>query len=426
MKWIKACSGFGLAAALLLTGCTTEKSEPAQKPESQAKPVEHDYATLSIVGIGDVHGHVEQMAQLGGYLNALRGQRNREGGKVLVLDSGDIFQGTLESNLGEGAAMVHAYRALKVKAAALGNHEFDFGPVGPNATPKGKDENPRGALEARAKEASFTFLAANLYKQGADPATDTGPVPIEGVKRSMQVTVVGINVGIIGGMTEEALSMTHADNVRDLQVGPLAPALAREAAALRAKGSQVIVALVHAGGDCKDLKHPDDVTSCNDGEVFKVARALPEHSVDVIVAGHTHSGIAQRVNGVAIIQSFANGHAFGRVDVRFDRTTQKVERVDIKPPQELCLMGLDGKPASDAKCPKGSKYEGRLVLPDPAVRKAVKADIEAAKSKRDEALGVTLAKPINRVLTEESPLGNLAADVLLRAVPRADAAFNNG
>jgi 5'-nucleotidase len=56
-----------------------------------------------------------------------------------------MFQGTLESNLSEGAAVVRAYNAFGYVAAAIGNHEFDYGPVGPDETARTPGEDPRGS-----------------------------------------------------------------------------------------------------------------------------------------------------------------------------------------------------------------------------------------------------------------------------------------
>ena len=90
----------------------------------------------------------------------------------MLVDAGDMFQGTLESNMTEGAAVVRAYNALGYDAVAVGNHEFDFGPVGPAPSPRAPGDDPRGALKARAAEAHFPFLAANLVDDatGAPPA----------------------------------------------------------------------------------------------------------------------------------------------------------------------------------------------------------------------------------------------------------------
>ena len=96
--------------------------------------------TLSMVGTNDLHGGIVAhdgrggLALFAGYVNNLRAARARDGGAVVLIDAGDMFQGTLESNLTEGTAVIQAYNALGYSAAAIGNHDFDFGPVGPDVT----------------------------------------------------------------------------------------------------------------------------------------------------------------------------------------------------------------------------------------------------------------------------------------------------
>src|SRR6266540_1195074 len=83
-----------------------------------------DEVTLSVVGTSDLHGHLAVLPWLSCYVENLRQRRQADGGGVLLLDAGDMFQGTLESNLGEGAPVVAAYNALGYTAVAIGNHEF--------------------------------------------------------------------------------------------------------------------------------------------------------------------------------------------------------------------------------------------------------------------------------------------------------------
>ena len=91
--------------------------------------------TLSIVGTSDLHGAALPETDLGGlpllagYVNNLRAARASDGGAVLLIDSGDTFQGDVESNLSEGALVVDAYNAIGYTAEAIGNHDFDFGSV---------------------------------------------------------------------------------------------------------------------------------------------------------------------------------------------------------------------------------------------------------------------------------------------------------
>ena len=98
-----------------------------------AQLVAPDLVTLSIIGTNDLHGRIFPrngrggLAVLAGYVNNLRAVRKADGGAVLLIDAGDTFQGTAESNLTEGAVVIDAYNALGYAAAAIGNHDFDFG-----------------------------------------------------------------------------------------------------------------------------------------------------------------------------------------------------------------------------------------------------------------------------------------------------------
>src|SRR5262245_47391265 len=124
--------------------------------------------TITVVGTNDLHGGIAPrdgrggLALFAGYLANVRRAREKDGGAVVLVDAGDRFQGTLESNLAEGAPVVAAYDALGYDAVAVGNHDFDYGPVGSASVPRSPADDPFGALAARAAEARFPFLAANI------------------------------------------------------------------------------------------------------------------------------------------------------------------------------------------------------------------------------------------------------------------------
>ena len=282
-----------------------------------------------MLGTNDLHGHLESLPVFGGFVANLRRVRAQDGGAVILVDAGDMFQGTLESNLNEGGAVVRAYAALGYIAVALGNHEFDYGPVGPAASVATGQEHrpdpahdPRGALRARAAEAPFPFLDANLV----EPATGRPPAwtnVVPGVVREVD----GVKLGIVGVTTSGTARTTLAANFSGLTVTPLAPAIAATAADLRRQGATVVIALAHAGGDCHRFDDPTDLRTCDEhDEIFEVARALPAGAVDLIVAGHTHKGVAHRVNGIPIVEAFSNGRAFDRVDLTIDRASGRRRR----------------------------------------------------------------------------------------------------
>jgi 5'-nucleotidase len=382
--------------------------------------------TLSIVGTNDVHGGILErgarggLALLGGYVANLRAARARDGGAVLLIDAGDMFQGTLESNLNEGAVVVSAYNALGYSAAAIGNHEFDFGPIGPRSTPGGPDDDARGALKARASEAKFPFLAANLID------TTTGrTVEWPNVRASVTVDAAGIKVGIVGLLTAETLSTTIASNMHGLGIAPLVPTLVAEATRLRAAGASVVILTAHAGGRCRVLTSPTDLSSCDaNAEIFTIARALPPGLVDAIVAGHTHAGLAQDVNGMPIIESFATGVSFGRIDLQFDRGAGRVTGHHVFGPHDLCSHENSATYRCDPAAP-GAIYEGTAVVADPAIAAILDPAVAVVRDAKARPLGVVLDTPIRRAGAIESPLGNLFADVYRQSVPGADVAINN-
>jgi 5'-nucleotidase len=397
----------------------------------QAQP-EASSVTISIVGTNDLHGGILPregrggLALLSGYVKNLRAVRARDGGAVVLVDGGDMFQGTLESNLMEGAPVVAAYNVLGYAAAAVGNHEFDFGPVGPAPTPTGPADDPRGALKARAAEARYPFLAANLI----DRATGR-PAEWPNVRPSIVVDAAGVKVGIVGVMTFEALRATIAANVAGLDVAPLASTIAAETMRLRARGASIVVVAAHAGGRCSNLQTPVDVSSCDPAsEILGVARALPRGGVDVIVAGHTHAAMAHQIEDTAVIESFAGGRAFGRVDVTVDRGIGKVIEKRIFAPRELCALEDPKTRACDtspipAQSAVPAVYEGSAVVADAAITELLAPALEAVRELKARPIGIFLETPIRRQRSIESPLGNLFTDAIREAVPGAEVSLHN-
>ena len=157
-KWFLGAVLIGLSVSLICASCGGPRPDAnpdhdvdrdVEAPEDEAPDT--GPVTISVVGTNDLHGHIRALPLLAGYLRNLRTARADDGG-VLVVDGGDMFQGTLESNLVEGASVIAGMNALDYTATTVGNHEFDFGPIGPLSTPSGEGDNPRGGLIARASD----------------------------------------------------------------------------------------------------------------------------------------------------------------------------------------------------------------------------------------------------------------------------------
>ena len=405
-----------LAACGPLLACGRASDAPAARPTITAPTRASDPVTLTIIGTSDLHGHVRALPLFASHLAGLRRERSADGGAVLLVDAGDMFQGTLESNLEEGASVVVAYAALGYDAVAIGNHEFDFGPIGPRTTAREPGDDPRGALLSRIAQAPYPFLSTNLRQSDDDLHPPIG-LP------STLVVRAGVQVGIIGVTTEATPHTTIAANFSGLAVAPLAAAISDEARTLRARGAAVVVVAAHAGGRCTEFTAPDDLASCSpDQEIMAVARALAPGSVDVIVAGHTHQAMAHRVAGVAIVQSYARGVAYSRVDLTLDRDTNQLTHAKIHPPRRLCTT-----PEGDPEVGCESLDDQRNpVSPDPSLAAVLAPALARADELRARPLGPRLQAPFFARHRGENPLGNLLTDLMLRARPTADVAILNG
>jgi 5'-nucleotidase len=229
-----------------------------------------------------------------------------------------------------------------------------------------------------------------------------------------------VKVGVIGLANAGTAFLTLPANFAGLRALPLAPPVIAAAKDLRRRGAAIVVVTAHVGGSCKQLGDAADLSSCDgDSEIFQLARALPAGTVDAIVAGHTHAGLAQRVAGVPIIEAYDKGAAFGRVDIDLSRSkTPRILRTTIFPPHPIAK-------ARD-QLDRFDRYEGADVFIAPGVATAIEPALAAARRQRERKLGVVIARPIAPAYAAESPLGNLFADLMRAAHPKADVALTSG
>ncbi|MEO8549604.1 MAG: 5'-nucleotidase C-terminal domain-containing protein [Kofleriaceae bacterium] len=390
-------------------------------PHQRVAPVAKKGArTITIIGTNDLHGALDRLPLFAGYVANLRAARAADAGGVVLVDAGDLFQGTLESNLAEGADVIRAYNELGYAASAIGNHEFDYGPEGPPVIATAPDQDPRGALKARVSEAKFPFLVTNILDEQSGQRIKWPNMPA-----STLIEVAGTEIGILGASTESTPYTTMAQNFAGLKMAiPTAKYVTDEARALRARGAQVVILTMHIGSSCKDNDKPDDLSSCDQNEeLFKVLGDVPKGVIDVVIAGHTHAAIAKRVNGIAVIESYSSGRAFGRVDLRVTET--HVSAVTIKKPEVMCPLDKDQNPQALADC-HPDQYEGHSVVADPSIQKIVVDALAKSEGRRNEKLGVTLAGPITKAYKLESAEGNWFTDLMLAAQPKAEVAMTNG
>lgn len=218
---------------------------------------------LVILHTNDTHSQIEpfpanhpKYANLGGV--ARRAQlideiRSKED-HVLLLDSGDIFQGTPYFNIFHGELEMKLMSAMKYDAATMGNHDFDLG--------------LDGFLNAK-KFASFPFLCANYDFSDTVLKDQTQEWQIFH-KAGLKIGVFGIGVELDGLVPEEKYGQTKY----------LEPISYANETALKLKnfGCDFIICLSHLGYSYSDSSKPSDVKLAKENDY-----------IDLILGGHTHT-----------------------------------------------------------------------------------------------------------------------------------------
>jgi 5'-nucleotidase len=299
-------------------------------------------------------------------------ERDGFGGAVLLLDGGDIMQGTPLSTLTRGSSTVDYYNAAGYDAAAIGNHEFDWGPA---------------VLRERMQQAQFPWLAANILVAGSD----TTPSWIGGT------TILernGVRVGIIGLITEETPQATMAKYVRGLEFGDGAATMNRLVPVMRRAGVDFVIVVAHAGAYCKD-----PTRDC-EGELIDWLERTTERP-DLVVAGHTHVVVRASANDVGIIETGSWGRHYGVVDLERIST----DSVDV---------WIRGTPVP---------WTDR-VTPDSAVA-AIIARAEVEVGPQLTRLVVRTAEEIPRGVGD-NPMGRMIADAQRAATGAQIAIMNTG
>lgn len=253
---------------------------------------------LRIIGLNDFHGALEPRpdgsgrmrggaAAVAGAIARARTECPPPDCHVIILDGGDEFQGTPASNLAFGRPVVDIFNRIGLAAAALGNHEFDWG---------------QDTLRARMRQARYSFLAANVrYADGRD---------VPWISNDTTITRGGLRIGVIGVATRQTATSAKPTLVADLRFVEPAPIVDSIAAQLRVRGAGIVIVVAHAGAFCS----ADGAANC-DGEIVDLARRLTPGRVDAIVSGHTHSLVDAVINGIFVVQARSRGMAIDIVDI---------------------------------------------------------------------------------------------------------------
>jgi 2',3'-cyclic-nucleotide 2'-phosphodiesterase (5'-nucleotidase family) len=208
---------------------------PVSRGEAASLVFSTRFRELTLAATNDLHGGLQGritggptaaelggIARIGGLVDSLR---HANPGGVVLLDVGDLMQGTLVSNTYRGSPVIEAFNLMGYDAAALGNHEFDWG---------------QAVLRDRIAEAHFPVLSANTV------LVDSG-VPPSWIEPSALLERADLRVGVVGLSPPEMPYIVKASHLEGLAFLEPAEPAQREADRLREAGANVVIVAAHIG-----------------------------------------------------------------------------------------------------------------------------------------------------------------------------------
>src|SRR6516164_547965 len=280
---------------------------------SAAAALEPDTVCISILHTTDLHGHIlpttdyDGSADRGGVARCVTQIRRwrRQNPHSILIDVGDVYQGTDVSLRNKGDLMIDLFNHLKYDAWVIGNHEFDWG-----------IEPFTHALQ----KSAMPVLGANTTLRGKPAGSPSDSQhPFAKVKPFIVRHIEGIKVAIVG-ITTPGMSFWLP---REFTVGidfqhPVEP-VRRAIAQAKSEGADAIVLTGHMG--LKPRTGGDDFANT----VMALTSEFPD--IAAFIAGHTHQAIPSRLtNRVLFTQADHFGIHVGRVDLLFDRNSKRLLR----------------------------------------------------------------------------------------------------
>ena len=279
--------------------------------------------SLDIFAINDLHGKLCDSASQPGVDEMTTYLKNAYQSKdhVLILSSGDMWQGSSESNLTKGSIVTEWMNELDFASMTLGNHEYDWG---------------EEFIEKNAELAEFPFLAINVYDRETDEMADY-------CSPSVLVERGGATIGIIGAIGD-CHSSISGDYSKDVyfKVGDELTALVKEEAdRLREAGADFIIYSIHDGYN-RSSSGVGQISDSTLSDYYDIA--LSGGYVDIVFEGHTHSSYVLRDGkGVYHLQNGGDnaGISYAEAVINFANGNSDVRDVRYVKPAEYKYLSDD-------------------------------------------------------------------------------------
>lgn len=341
-----------------------------------------EWQRLVILHTNDIHGHLPgeeawwinpnfppPIGNASGAAAIIKEERKRaeeKGWGFLLLEGGDIFQGTPVGEFSQGRAVIEFMNRLGYDAMAIGNHDLDRGPV---------------FFQDLARQADFPILGANLVDSASGRLPDF-------LKPYVILERVGLRIGILGLTLQTMRGVQTPENMRGLDILPEIPTARQWLDSLRARNVDIVIGLHHTGF-YRDRIIADSVAG-----------------YDVIVGAHSHTGLRQAyespINHTIVVQTYGHLSTVGKLELFLDPQTKQI----VGYQSELRELYTEE------------------VSPDTAEQRLIKKWTDLAEAGFDSVVGLAAVDLRRAGGPKESSLGNLMADAIRETVG-SDVAFQN-
>lgn len=351
---------------------------------------------VTLLETSDIHGHLYPTDYRGpgdkplglAKLSALIRKERSENSALLLLDNGDLLQGTpfMYHYAKYDGTGVHpaakALNALRYDAAVFGNHEFNYG---------------LDLLSRTVRESECPWLSANIVRESDGEPAFGQPYKIFELPEGIRIAVLGVTTHYIPNWEDPA-------NIQGLAFEDALASAKRWVAHIRETERPDAMVVCYHGGFERDLatgEPTEPLTGENQG--YEMCRSL--EGVDVLLTGHQHRLLAGEVNGVAIAQPGSAGVAIAKVQLAFERTAEggwaivrktaellSAEEAETADAELLAMFAEDERRTQEWLDQPIGTAEGDMTIPDPFVaRQADHAFTEFVNRVQLEMTGADLS-----------------------------------
>ncbi|MBU1355575.1 MAG: 5'-nucleotidase C-terminal domain-containing protein [Candidatus Edwardsbacteria bacterium] len=341
-----------------------------------------EWQRLVILHTNDIHGHLPQeeawwinpnfpppignAAAVATIIKEERQRAEQNGWGFLLVEGGDIFQGTPLGEFTKGQAVIDFMNLMGYDVMTVGNHDYD----------KGQE-----VLLDLISAAKFPMLGANLL----DSATGR---TVDYLKPYIILERAGLKIGIFGLITHYLRGMSTPEHIQGLEIAKESATAKQMVDSLKAQKVDMIIGLLHTG-----FRHDK-----------AIADTVP--GIDVIIGSHSHTGLRQAYEDpkhhTIIVQTFGNLTSIGKLELLIDPETKQIVGYN----SELKELFTEAVPR------------------DTTVDRIVSQGAARAEKGFDEPVGQALADIKRGGGDKESAIGNFVCNAMMDATG-ADIAFQN-